>query len=123
MNVEFRMIPHDQLKAALRQGEMASRAADTGNVAALDEATTALHHIASHDSALQLPEEEWRAITQFFGQSVTHGELDFIIRGEALDRWITSARNANAGQFAEWLEAAKSAGHAVLQLPMEGDDE
>lgn len=123
MNVEFGIIPHDQLKAALRHGETASRAAETGNVAALDEATTALHSIASHDSPLRLTEEEWRAITQLFGQGVTHGELDFIIHGDALDRWITSAREAGAAKFAEWLEAAKAAGHAVLQLPMEGKDE
>lgn len=123
MNVEFGIIPHDQLKAALRHGETASQAADTGNIAALDEATTALHSIASHDSALRLPEDQWRAVTKLFGQSITHGELDFVIHGEALDRWITSARKAGAAKFAEWLESAKAAGHAVLQLPIEGDDE
>jgi hypothetical protein len=123
MTIKFTVIPHNQLAAALPHSESASRAADAGDVAALDEATTSLQSIASHDSSLQLPEQEWRAITQLFGQSVTHGELDFVIYGDALNRWITTAREAGSARLAEWLKTALAAGHAVLQLPMEDNDE
>ena len=123
MNLEFAVITQDQLAVALQHGERAAQAADAGDIAALDEATASLQAIARPDYAPHLSEAEWRSITRLFGQCVTEGELSFVIHGKALDRWITSARDAGVAHFTEWLEAAKSAGHAVLQLPLEGSNE
>jgi hypothetical protein len=123
MKIEFAMIPPGDVPEALRHAEAAARATETGNIALLDEATAALKHLATSESAPVLTEDEWRRVTGNFGQAVTQGELDFVVHGDALNRWVSSARKAGAVRLAEWLDAAKAAGNAVLQLPRETDDE
>jgi hypothetical protein len=123
MKIEFAMIPPGDVPEALRRAEAAARATETGNIALLDEATAALKRLATSESAPVLTEVEWRGVTRIFGQAVTHGELDFVVYGDALNRWSSSAREAGAVRLAEWLHAAKAAGNAVLQLPRETDDE
>ncbi len=123
MKIEFAIIPPRDVPQALRHAEVAARAAETGHIAALDDSLAALKRLATADSGPIQTEAEWRVITRLFGHAVTHGELDFVIHGNALNRWISSAREAGAVGLAQWLDAAKAAGNAVLQLPEEADDE
>jgi len=123
MKIEFAIIPPVDVPTALGHAEAAARAAEIGNIAALDDSLASLKRLAPANSGPVLPEAEWRVITRLFGQAVTHGELDFMIQGDALNHWISFAREAGAAGLAEWLGAAKAAGNAVLQIPMEADDE
>ena len=123
MKIEFAIIPPGDVPQALRHAEAAARAAETGHITALDDSLAALKRLATAGSGPILAEAEWRVITRLFGQGVTHGELDFVVDGDALNRWISSAREAGAVGLAQWLHAAKAAGNAVLQLPEEADDE
>jgi len=123
MKIKFAIIPPVDVSEALRHAEEAARAVDAGNIAALDDATSALKRLAPADSTPTLTESEWRTVTKSFGHAVTHGELDFVVHGDALNRWISSAREAGAVGLAEWLASAKDAGNAVLQIPMEAEDE
>ena len=118
MNVIFAIIRSNDLPRAVHHARAAATAAVTGDVSELDESTAALQQFASTTSSEVLSEAEWHSMTRLFGKAALHGELDFVIHGDALNHWVDAARKAGASALSALLEAARTGGDGVLQLPV-----